>query len=152
MAGFGFHRDIANNELDIQVAGTVALTLSTTDITFPVSTVTYGGRGTALQATNHSTGVTVNATSGTITLASVDLAFTEEQTFVVTNSFVSVGDVVVVNVQTNNDGGTPQVGIDQVNSGNFHILLSNPHVNAAAFNTATTLNFPVIKPAAYKAV
>lgn len=148
MAGFGFHRDIANNELDIQVAGTVALTLSTTDITFPVSTVTYGGRGTALQATNHSTGVTVNATSGTITLASVDLAFTEEQTFVVTNSFVSVGDVVIVNVQTDGDTGTPQVGIQSVSAGSFDILLSNPHVNTASFNGATTLNFAVIKTAA----
>ena len=148
MAGFGSHRDIANNELDIQVAGTVALTLSTTDITFPVSTVTYGGRGTALQATNHSTGVTIDATSGTITLASVDLAFTEEQTFQVTNSFVSVGDVVVVNVQTNNDGGTPQVGIQSVSAGSFDILLSNPHANTATFNDATTLNFAVIKTAA----
>ena len=149
MAGFGFHRDVANDELDIQVAGTVALTLTTTDISFPVSTVTYGGRGTITQDTNHTTKVIITATSGTITLASADLAAGAEQTFQVTNSFVAVGDVVYVNVASNNDAsGTPQVGVFQVNSGNFHIILSNPHATTAAFNDATTLNFAVIKTAA----
>ena len=147
MAGFGFHRDIGNNELDIQVAGTVALTCTTTDLSLPVSTVTYGGRGTITQETNHSTTVISNATSGTITLASVDLTAGSEQTFQVTNSFVAIGDVVIVNVQTDNDDGEAQVGVFQVNAGNFHIILSNPHATTAAFNAATTLNFAVIKTA-----
>ena len=147
MAGVGFHRDIGNNELDIQVAGTVALTCTTTDLSLPVSTVTYGGRGTITQETNHSTTVISNATSGTITLASVDLTAGSEQTFQVTNSFVAIGDVVIVNVQTDNDDGEAQVGVFQVNAGNFHIILSNPHATTAAFNAATTLNFAVIKTA-----
>ncbi|KKL04795.1 hypothetical protein LCGC14_2612490 [marine sediment metagenome] len=84
MAGYGFHRDVANNELDIQVAGTVALTCTTTDLSLPVSTVTYGGRATVTQLTNHSTTVICNATSGTITLYSADLTAGSEQTFQVT--------------------------------------------------------------------
>ena len=148
MAGFGFHRDIGNNELDIQVAGTVALTCTTTDLSLPVSTVTYGGRGTITQETNHSTTVISNATSGTITLASVDLTAGSEAQFDVSNSFCSEGDVVIVNVQTNNDAsGTPVVGIAEVNDGTFTILLINPHATTAAFNDASTLNFAIIKTA-----
>ena len=146
--GFGFHRDISNGELDIEVASTIALTLTTTDLKLPVSTVTYGGRGTVTQDTNHANPVTLNATSGTITLTSTDLGTATEAVFRVTNSFVAVGDVVVVNVQTDNDDGEAQVGIAEVGAGFFDIMLSNPHATTAAFNAATTLNFAVIKTAA----
>ena len=149
MPKYGFSADIGNDELDIFVNGTIALSFSSSKVTLPVSTITYGGRGTVTQETDHGTGVTINATSGTITLASADLAAAAEDTFVVTNSFVAVGDVVYVNVASNNDAsGTAQVGVFQVNAGNFHIILSNPHATTAAFNDATTLNFAVIKTAA----
>ena len=149
MPTYGFRKDVGNSELDIHVNGTIAVSFSSSKVTLPVSTITYGGRGTVTQDTNHGTAVTINNSSGTITLASSDLAAGAEETFVVTNSFVAVGDVVYVNVASNNDAsGTPQVGIFQVNSGNFHILLSNPHATTAAFNDATTLNFVVIKTAA----
>lgn len=149
MPTYGFRRDVGNSELDIHVNGTVSLTFSSSKVTLPVSTITYGGRGTITQETNHGTGVTINATSGTITLASADLAAGAEETFTVTNSFVAVGDVVYVNVASNNDSsGTPQIGILSVDSGGFDIILSNPHATTAAFNDATTLNFVVIKTAA----
>ena len=149
MAEYGFVRDIANGELDIQVAGTVALTLSTTDLSLPVSTITYGGRGTATQPTDHTGNVTINATSGTITLDDTDLAGGDEAQFDVANSFVEVGDVVVVNLQTKADAeGTHVVGIAEVNAGSFTILLINPHATEAGFSNSTTLNFAVIKTAA----
>ena len=62
MAGYGFHRDIVNSELDIQVDSTVVATLSSTAFTLSAGTISLGGRGTVTQITNHSTGVTVNAT------------------------------------------------------------------------------------------
>ena len=37
MAGYGFHRDIGNSELDIQVAGTQVFAASATNVTFPTN-------------------------------------------------------------------------------------------------------------------
>ncbi len=149
MGKYGFSADIGNDELDIYVNGTIALSMSSSKMSMPVSTITYGGRGTITQETNHGTTVIVNATSGTITLASADLTAGAEETFTVTNSFVEVGDVVYVNVASNNDAsGTTQVGVLSVDSGSFDIILSNPHATTAAFNDASTLNFVVIKTAA----
>lgn len=60
MAGYGFHRDIGNDELDIQVAGTVVWTSSATTVTIPAA-VTSGLTVVAGGTTVTAGGVTVTA-------------------------------------------------------------------------------------------
>ena len=53
--------------------------------------------GTVIQSTNKTTGVTLNAASGQITMNGASLAGGAEATFTVTNSEIAATDVVVVN-------------------------------------------------------
>lgn len=148
----GIWVDRENSRADLYVRNTLTARFdnATADLTLPTNgldtaSIDLTGRGAVTQATNHSTGVTVNATSGVITLASVDLAAGAEAQFTVTNSTVAVGDVVVACVGTNNDAsGTPSVSVLDVAAGSFDILLTNLHASTAAFNDATTVNFAVI--------
>ena len=149
MAGTGFHRDIANDELDIQLDGTVVCTLTTTSIALPTGPITLGGRGAATQADNHQTAVTINATSGIITLFSVDLAAGAESQFIVNNTTVAALDTVVCCVGVNGDAGEGFATVSDVDAtgGAFSIVLYNPS-GVAGFNGATTINFVVIKSVA----
>ena len=53
--------------------------------------------GTVTQATNKTTGVTLNTESGQITMNNAALAAAAEVSFTVTNSEIAATDVVVVN-------------------------------------------------------
>ena len=140
---------------NLTAAGTVAVTgastltgavTATAGVTATGGGVTYGGRGAVTQATNHATGVTLSALNGIITLASVDLAAGVEATFVVTNTLVAVGDVVMCCVGTNNDAsGEPFCFVSDVAAGSFDITLTNLHASTAAWNDASTINFVVIQ-------
>lgn len=132
----GFKWDGPNGELELYVDGTLVTKYPNT----------APGRATVTQATNHTTGVTCNGLSGTITLASVDLAAAAEAEFTVTNTAVEAEDVVVVCVGANNDAsGTPVATVSDVADGSFQILLANLHATTAAFNDASTINFIVLK-------
>lgn len=149
----GWKYDRANDRLQAMFNGTEVFDIDADDLTISQNVVlpqvSVSGRGTVTQQTNHSTGVTVNATSGTITLASADLAAGAEAEFTVTNSKVAANDVVVVCVADNNDAsGTPLASVSDVSAGSFKILLTNLHATTAAFNDASTLNFVVIKSTA----
>ena len=149
MAGYGFHRDIGNSELDIQVAGTVVATFAATSLTLPVGTISLIGRTTALQETDHGTAVTgANGTSGTITLASVNLGAAAEAEFTVANTSVAANDIVILSTGAYNDGaGTPIATVSTVAANTFSITLSNPGA-ADGWNDASTINFAVIKSVA----
>ncbi len=149
MAGTGFHRDIANSELDIQLDGTVVCTLTTTSIALPTGPITIGGRGTATQATNQQTAVTVDATAGIITLFNVELAAGAESQFIVNNNTVAALDTVVCCIGANNDAGEGFATVSDVDAsgGAFSIVLYNPSA-AGAFAGSTTVNFVVIKSVA----
>ena len=148
MAGTGFHRDIANGELDIQLDGTVVCTLTTSSIVLPTGPIVIAGRGTAIQGSNHQTTVEINALSGIITLFDVALAAAAESEFQVTNSTVAANDTVAVCVGEYNDAGGEGFAVcSAVAAGSFKITLYNPS-GANAFEDATTINFAVIKSAA----
>ena len=170
MSGFGFRRDIANSRLDIEVAGSDVLQATPTALTIPSGvtsgltvvagglTVTAGGvtlsdgslvyenRVAVTQLTDHGTTVICSALSGIITLASVDLVAGAQDTFIVTNTFVAVGDVVLLHIGDYADAtGTGTATVHDVASGSFKVWLDNNHASGAAFNNATTLNFVVIQ-------
>jgi hypothetical protein len=105
-----------------------------------------GSGGAVTQATNRTTGVTLNKLNGTITTNNASLAAEAAAEFTVTNDKVEIGDVVVVAIQSGTDGGNTNVFVSTVAAGSFKIKVAN---NNAAAGTAETgailINFAVIK-------
>jgi len=109
-----------------------------------------GAGGTQTQATNKSTGVTLNTICGQITTTASALAASTSVSFTFTNSTIAATDVVIVNV-ANVGGAAPtintyQVGVDSVLAGSCRIHIRN--VSGASASQALVLNFAVIKSVA----
>ena len=116
-------------------------------IVFPPSqTGTIGTAGVVTQATSASTGVTVNALSGSITTVALTAAAAAEIRFTVTNSTFAIGDTVSFST-TYNGGGTPSIA-SAVNAtaGTFDIVVTNLNASAA-FDAAMVINFVIHKAA-----
>lgn len=109
--------------------------------------VTTGGSVT--QATNRTTGVTLNTITGQITTATSSLAAEAAAVFTVTDSQVALNDVVVIAEQSGSNSGNTDIEVTAVAAGSFNIQVAN---NNAAAGTAETgaiiINFAVIKGAA----
>lgn len=105
-----------------------------------------GAGGAATQATNRTTGVTLNNITGAITTSSASLAAEAAAAFTVTNSAVAIGDTVILSQRSGSNGGNTAVGVVAVAAGSFDIQVCN---NNAAAGTAETgaiiINFAVIK-------
>ena len=105
-----------------------------------------GVGSTVTQATNRSTGVTINAMCGTITTHNASLAAEASAVFTVTNSFVEIGDVVVISQRSGKVALNTQVEVTAVAHGSFDITVINNNVAAGTAETgAIVLNFAVIK-------
>jgi hypothetical protein len=93
------------------------------------------------QITSRTTGVTINAPVGSITLLSAANSATDS-TFTVTNSFVAVNDVVLVTQQSGTD--PRRIAVTATAAGSFNIT-------SASISGTTTespiYNFVVIKAA-----
>jgi|TARA_R110000744_G_scaffold227160_1_gene345400 hypothetical protein len=151
----GFWRDLQNQQLEVVVAGTSAITLSSSGATFTagslLSTVAAGGigygtgaGGAVTQASNRTTGATVNAISGAITTDDASLAAGAEATFTVTNSSVAIGDVIVLSARSGQTAATSIPAVTTVAAGSFDITLTN--LNASTADTGPMIiNFAVIK-------
>ena len=102
--------------------------------------------GAVTQASNHATAVTINATSGIITLAAVALNATTNAEFTVTNSFVKSSSIILVTVQDENTTNNVQLAaaIHTVADGSFKISLVNPHSSGNTSTTASKIHFLVI--------
>lgn len=108
--------------------------------------VTYNPNATTstvTQATNRSTGVTINTTCGQITTDATSLAAAAEAKFVVTNNKVKAKDVVVLCPASGQTADTSMAAVVAVADGSFTIQLTN--LNAATADTgAMVINFAVI--------
>ena len=89
--------------------------------------------GTVTQATNKSTGVTLNTESGQITMNNAQLDAGTEVSFTVTNSKIAATDVVVA---CHGSAGT---------AGSFKITVSN--VSGGSLSEAIVINFVALKGA-----
>jgi hypothetical protein len=100
-------------------------------------------RGAAVtQATSRSTGVTINAPAGAITMNAASLAAGAEATFTVTNSFVTARSVPVIALASGQTASTSVVNVTAVAAGSFDITVTN--LNAATADTgAGVINFIV---------
>tara|TARA_R110002020_G_scaffold183893_1_gene380432 strand:+ start:2040 stop:3470 length:1431 start_codon:yes stop_codon:yes gene_type:complete len=108
--------------------------------------IIHTGSGTVTQATDHTTGVTINTTSGVITLAAVALAATTNAEFTVTNSTVQADSVILVTMQDENTVNNKQLAcaIHTVAGGSFKISIVNPHSATSTSTTASKIHFLVI--------
>lgn len=107
-----------------------------------------GAGGAVTQATNRTTGVTLNTLSGQITTNNASLAAEVAASFVVTNSKVAIGDVVVVSQQSGAVGVMTTVEVIAVAAGSFTLSVMNGNAAAGVAETgAIIINFAVVKAA-----
>lgn len=101
--------------------------------------------GTVTQATNKSTGVTLNKASGQVTMNNAALAAAAEVSFTVTNSEVSATDVVVVNHGSAGTAGSYLVNANGIAAGSFKVTVSN--VSGGSLSEAIVINYVALKGA-----
>jgi hypothetical protein len=100
-------------------------------------------QGTVTQATSKSTGVTLNKSSGQITMNNAALANGAVVTFTLTNNLLSAKDVIIVNVS----GGAATAGtytalVASIGAGSAVLGLYN--ISAGSLSEAVVLNFAII--------
>jgi len=115
-------------------------------ITQAAKGLVHTGTGTVTQGTNHTSGVTINATSGRITLAAVALAAATNAEFTVTNSTVTANSIIMLTVQDENTTDNAQLtaATHTIGSGSFKISLHNPAATGSTSTTASKIHFLVI--------
>lgn len=122
----------------------VAVGLPSTSPTIGVGYATGAG-GAVTQATDRTTGVTLNTICGAITTQATSLAAAAEVSFTVTNSAVAIGDVVVAVIRSGpTTVGSTQVYVHTIAAGSFGLTLANLHASVADTGAAI-INFAVIK-------
>lgn len=105
-----------------------------------------GVGGSVTQITTRATGVTINKLCGTITTDNTSLAAEASAVFVVTNSMVAIGDVVVCCMRSGSVALNTQIEVSAVTNGSFSISVINNNVAAGVAETgAIVINFIVIK-------
>ena len=141
---------VAYEDQNIIGADTVsATTVSGTDITgvdiYASDEIGYtaAAQSTVTQLTDKSTGVTINASAGQITMNNATLNATTNVSFTMTNNKVSAKDVVIVNVA----GGvasnvTYNCWVSGHTAGSCAFVLRN--ISAGSLSEAVVLNFAVI--------
>jgi len=108
--------------------------------------IVHTSSGIVTQATNHTTGVTLNTTSGIIILAAVALAATTNAEFTVTNSTVQADSIILLTIQDENTTNNAQLAVatHTIAGGSFKISIVNPHSSGATSATASKIHFLVI--------
>lgn len=108
----------------------------------------YGtGKGaTVTQITSRATGVTINALCGTIQTDTTSLAAEASAVFVVTNSKVAIGDVVICAQRSGAIALNTQIEVSAVAAGSFSLSVINNNVAAGIAETgAIIINFAIFK-------
>ena len=98
--------------------------------------------GTVTQLTDKSTGVTLNKSAGQITMNNAALANATNVTFTLTNSKISVKDVVVLSVSSGATAGAYNCWISGKSTGSCTITLRN--LSGGSLSEAVVINFAVI--------
>jgi len=100
-------------------------------------------QGTVTQLTSKSTGVTLNTSSGQITLNNASLTTLTNVSFTLTNSTLSAKDVIIFNVSGGNaTPGTYNVFTSTLTAGAVTVVLRN--ISAGTLSEAVVLNFAIL--------
>ena len=150
---------ISSNVITFDATGTYQFQFTTTDggttvtvydLNRPLlgsagSAVGYstGTGGTVTQATNKSTGVTLNKRCGQITMNNAALSAAAEVSFTFTNSTIAATDVVVTAISSGATAGAYNTHVDAIAAGSCRISITN--FSAGPLSEAIVLNFAVIK-------
>jgi hypothetical protein len=95
------------------------------------------------QLSSKSTGVTLNKSSGQITMDAASLATVTNVTFTLTNSLLSAKDVIIVNVASANaTAGAYNCWVSSMLAGSATITLRN--ITAGPLLEAVVINFAII--------
>lgn len=106
----------------------------------------FVGGSTVTQATNRTTGVTINTLSGQITTNNASLAAETAATFTVTNNQAFADDVVIVTMAGGSNGGNTTIAVVVTAAGSFQITVANQNASGGAAETgAITINFLIMK-------
>jgi len=100
-------------------------------------------QGAVTQDTSKSTGVTLNASSGQITMNNAALAATTNVAFTLTNNKITAKDVIIFNVAGGNaTAGTYNVFTSTLTAGSATVVLRN--ISGGSLSEAVVLNFAII--------
>lgn len=102
-----------------------------------------GAGGAVTQATDKSTGVTLNKVCGAITMNGAALAAAAEVAFTLTNSTIAARDVIIVNVASVGTSAAYGLSVTAVAAGSCEITVGN--WSGGSLSEALVLNFVVIK-------
>jgi hypothetical protein len=132
-------------ERDQPIAGTVdAFKLN---VSTPGGSIGYaaggGVGGTVTQTTSKSTGVTLNAICGQITLNGAALNSSTSVGFTVTDNQVAAADVIVACLQSANTANSYTLSVDAVSAGSFKLSLRN--YSGGSLSEAIVVNYAIIK-------
>ena len=99
-------------------------------------------QGAVTQGTSKSTGVTLNASMGQITMDSATLNTLTNVTFTLTNNLISVKDVIILNVGSGATSGAYNCWISSMSAGTCTITVRN--ISGGNLSEAAVINFAVI--------
>lgn len=122
------------------LAASGALTSSSASAGIGYST---GSGLSVVQATNKTTGVTINSVTGTITTVNSAMAAAAEIKFTVSDSRVAATDLIILNIKSGGTSGAYLITVGAVTAGSFDVVLSN--ASAGSLSEAVVISFAVIK-------
>ena len=99
-------------------------------------------QGTVTQATNKTTGVTLNKSAGRITMNGALLAANTAASFTLTNSLISTADSIIVNVSGGGTAAAYTTYISSMTAGSAVVSLRN--MTAGDLSEAVIINFAII--------
>ena len=103
-------------------------------------------QGTVTQATDKSTGVTLNKSAGRITMNGAALAGSTAVSFILTNSSISINDTIIVCISSNTTGttaGAYTTYVSYLAAGSALITLRNLTASTS-YSEAVIINFAII--------
>jgi hypothetical protein len=103
-------------------------------------------QGTVTQATDKSTGVTLNKSAGRITMNNAALAGATAVSFILTNSVISANDTMIVNIGSNTTGsalGAYTTYVSYLAAGSALITLRNLTASTS-YSEAVVINFAIL--------
>jgi hypothetical protein len=101
-----------------------------------------GAQGTVTQATDKSTGVTLNKSAGQITMNNAALAGNTAVSFTLTNSTISAKDVIILNVGSVGTAGAYTTYVSSMSAGSGVVTLRN--LTSGSLSEAVVINFAII--------
>jgi hypothetical protein len=103
---------------------------------------TAAAQGTVTQATDKTTGVTLNKGAGRITMNGAALAGNTAVSFTLTNSFISANDLIIVNISAGATAAAYTTYVSSMTAGSAVITLRN--LTAGSLSEAVVLNYGIL--------